>query len=313
MRSINQWSALLITAITPLVWGSTYIVTSKLLPPDMPLLASAIRALPAGLILVAFSHTLPAKHWWLKLAVLGCLNIGLFFYCLFYAAYALPGGMAALVMSSQPLVVMFMSYLLLRSPLNSRHFLAAGAGISGIAMLVLNSQVALNGAGLLMGLLGTLCMATGLVLTKLWGRPAGMSLMGFTGWQLVFGGLILAPVALWQEGLPATLTTENLFGYSYLCLAGSVFAYAIWFWGIEKLPAVTLSFLGFLSPLSACVLGYLILGETLTGLQLFGALAILFSILCITQARDRDRPENGAPENGTPENGTKETFGHKPV
>ncbi|SHO59018.1 EamA family transporter [Vibrio quintilis] len=300
-RTINRWSALLITAITPLIWGSTYIVTSELLPPDMPLLASAIRALPAGLILIAFSRTLPDPRWWFRLAVLGGLNIGLFFYCLFYAAYSLPGGMAALVMSSQPLVVLLMSHFLLNSPLNTRHFLAAGTGIAGIAMLVLNAQVALNGMGLLMGLLGTFSMATGLVLTKLWGRPAGMSLTGFTGWQLVFGGFMLAPVALWQEGLPATLTTDNLLGYAYLCLAGAVFAYAIWFWGIERLPAVTLSFLGFLSPLSACVFGYLILGETLSGFQLAGAMAILVSIALITLNRSES------------ESRVKATPAHKPV
>lgn len=127
-----------------------------------------------------------------------------------------------------------------------------------------------------------------------------MSLTGFTGWQLVFGGFMLAPVALWQEGLPATLTTDNLLGYAYLCLVDGVCLCHL-VWGIERLPAVTLSFLGFLSPLSACVFGYLILGETLSGFQLAGAMAILVSIALITLNRSES------------ESRVKATPAHKPV
>ncbi len=38
------------TAVAPAVWGSTYVVTTKLLPPDRPLLDGMLRALPAGLL-----------------------------------------------------------------------------------------------------------------------------------------------------------------------------------------------------------------------------------------------------------------------
>lgn len=41
------------TALAPLVWGTTYLTTTELLPPGRPLLAAALRALPAGLLLVA--------------------------------------------------------------------------------------------------------------------------------------------------------------------------------------------------------------------------------------------------------------------
>ena len=41
---------LLVTAITPAVWGTTYAVTTEFLPPGRPLLAGLLRALPAGLL-----------------------------------------------------------------------------------------------------------------------------------------------------------------------------------------------------------------------------------------------------------------------
>lgn len=284
MTRTQRIATLAITALAPMVWGSTYIVTTELLPANSPLLASMLRALPAGIVLVLFSRSIPNGSWWTKLAVLGLLNIGFFFYCLFYAATYLPGGMAALIMSIQPILVMGLSVLLLRNTLTFTQIIASGLGIGGIAMLVVNNPGQLNTSGVVMGLLGTVSMALGVVLTKKWGRPSNMSLLSFTGWQLLFGGLMLLPVAISTEGLPQQITLTNVVGYSYLAIVGAMLAYSLWFRGIEKLSTVSVSFLGFLSSVSAVVLGYLILGQTLTWVQLIGALSVLVSILLAASA-----------------------------
>lgn len=279
MNRIQQIKTIALTAIAPIVWGSTYIVTTEALPPESPLIASTIRSLPAGVLLVLISRAWPTGLWWLRIAVLGFLNIGLFFYCLFFAATYLPGGMASMVMSIQPVIVMIMSWYLLSASFSSQQLVASGLGILGVGLLVLNSSAELNIEGMLTAILGTLSMALGVVLTKKWGRPTGMTMLGFTGWQLLFGGIILLPVSFWLEGIPTQLTSINYLGYGYLSLIGAILGYFLWFRGIEKLPPVTVSFLGFLSSVSACFLGYLILNQTLTWPQLLGALAILFSIV----------------------------------
>ncbi|EOW3709752.1 EamA family transporter [Vibrio fluvialis] len=282
MNRIQQIKTIALTAIAPIVWGSTYIVTTEALPPESPLIASTIRSLPAGVLLVLISRAWPTGLWWLRMAVLGFLNIGLFFYCLFFAATYLPGGMASMVMSIQPVIVMIMSWYLLRANFSSQQLIGSGLGILGVGLLVLNSSAELNIEGMLTAILGTLSMALGVVLTKKWGRPTGMTMLGFTGWQLLFGGIILLPVSLWLEGIPTQLTSINYLGYGYLSLIGAILGYFLWFRGIEKLPPVTVSFLGFLSSVSACFLGYLVLNQTLTWPQLLGALAILFSIVLAT-------------------------------
>lgn len=104
---------LFITALAPMVWGSTYLVTTQFLPADRPLLAATVRALPAGIVLMLVTRTWPRGTWWFKAAALGALNIGLFFFLLFFTAYQLPGGLAALVGSIQPLFVLFLGALLL--------------------------------------------------------------------------------------------------------------------------------------------------------------------------------------------------------
>lgn len=279
MNGIDQIKTIALTAIAPLVWGSTYIVTTEMLPPESPLLASTIRALPAGLLLVLLGNTLPNRAWLIRLALLGLLNIGLFFYCLFFAATYLPGGMAAMVMSVQPVIVMLLSWKWLKSELSSLQLLASVVGMAGIALLVVNSSAQLSAAGLAIASVGTLSMASGVVLTKKWGRPQGMTLLNFTGWQLLFGGLMLLPVALWVEGIPQQLSLTNYLGYLYLSVIGAVLGYFLWFRGIEKLPPISVSFLGFLSSVSACILGYLVLDQTLTGLQLLGATSVLLAIV----------------------------------
>ena len=85
----------LVVSVAPLAWGTTYLVTAALLPPDRPLFAAAVRALPAGLLLLALRRRLPHGDWWWKAALLGLANIGLFFPLVFLAAYELPGGLAS--------------------------------------------------------------------------------------------------------------------------------------------------------------------------------------------------------------------------
>ena len=83
--------ALATAAVAPIVWGTTYAVTTELLPVGRPLLAGALRALPAGLVLLAIGRRLPEGVWWWRSAVLGTLNIGAFFALLFVAAGRLDG------------------------------------------------------------------------------------------------------------------------------------------------------------------------------------------------------------------------------
>ncbi len=84
-------ATVLLTALAPASWGTTYVVTTRLLPPGHPLFAGLMRALPAGLLALAITRVLPRGEWWWKTAVLGVLNIGAM-PLLFVAAERLPGG-----------------------------------------------------------------------------------------------------------------------------------------------------------------------------------------------------------------------------
>ena len=268
-----------VTALAPAVWGSTYLVTTEWLPPDRPLLATTVRVLPAGLILLPLARVLPAGIWLWRTLVLGTLNIGAFNFLLFVAAYRLPGGVAAMVMAVQPMVVLVLAASLIGDRIRPRYVVACLLGAVGVVLLVFRGPVALDLVGVVAALVAAVSMATGITLTKLWGRPDGVGLLPFTGWQLTAGGLVTLPFTLAVEGLPATLSTTNLIGFGYLIVLGAVLSYVIWFRGIERLPALAVSFLALGSPIVATLLGYLILHQTLSILQLGGIATIITAVL----------------------------------
>jgi len=267
---------LFLTAIAPAVWGSTYIITTELLPDGYPMTAAMLRALPAGILLLMLTRTLPHGKWLVRSFVLGALNFSIFWWLLFVAAYELPGGIAATVGAIQPLIVLYLSKLLLDQGIRPAAVIAGIGGILGVALLVLTPRAALDCVGILAALGGAVSMAFGTVLTRKWQPP--VSALTFTSWQLTAGGLILLPLALWAEPALPPVETGAVLGFIYLGLIGGALTYFFWFRGIARLGPATVAPLGLLSPVAATLLGLLILGESLTLLQTTGMLLVLVSV-----------------------------------
>ncbi|MFI9363907.1 EamA family transporter [Kitasatospora sp. NPDC053057] len=266
-------------ALAPAAWGTTYLVTTQLLPEGRPLLLAALRALPAGLLLLMIGRKLPKGRWWGRAAVLGMLNIGLFFPLTFVGAYRLPGGVAATIGAIQPLLVAGFSVGVLRVRPGRRAVLAGLAGVGGVALLVLKSGAKLDGVGIAAMVTAIGLMAMGTVLTRRWGRPQGATMVDLTAWQLLAGSIFLVPLAAVVEGAPPALSASNLAGFAYLGLFSTALGYVLWFRGIERLGAGPASFLGLINPVVATVGGLVVLGQTLTPWQVLGLVLALGAML----------------------------------
>ncbi|MGP9744139.1 EamA family transporter [Brachybacterium sp. AOP29-B2-41] len=272
-----------LTAIAPITWGTTYLVTTELLPPDHPLWSGALRALPAGLLALALGRALPHGHWWWRSLLLGTLNIGAFFPLLFLAAYLLPGGVAGVFGATGPLLVAVLAAVLLRERPTVRRLIWGVLAVLGVAATVLGPDAALDSLGILAGIGGVASMAVGTVLSKRWRPPVGP--IAFAGWQLTAGGLIILPLALAVEGTPPALDAQATMGYAWLALVGGLLAYVLWFRGLGLMPAGSAAFLPVLSPLVAAVLGFLVLGEQLTAVQLGGFALALIAVVAAQGSR----------------------------
>lgn len=268
-----------LAAFALVVWGSTYVVTTELLPAGHPLFAGLLRALPAGLIALALTRTLPRGAWWWRAAALGVLNIGMFFPFLFIAAERLPGGVAATLGAAQPLVVALLAVGLLKESPSAWRFAWGVTGVVGVGLVVLGPAAGFDAVGVLAGLGGAATMALGVTLTKKWGRPAQVGPTAFAGWQLTAGGLFLVPVTFLFEGPPPTIGLAALAGYVWLGGVGGLLAYVLWFRAITTLPVTSVSMLGLLSPMVAALLGVVVLGQTLNPVQLTGFALALAAIV----------------------------------
>lgn len=268
---------ILLTALAPAIWGSTYLVTTEALPPGHPVTLAMLRALPAGLLLLALTRCLPPREWLGRTFVLGGLNFAVFWVLLFVAAYRLPGGVAATLGALQAMMVIGMARGWLGTPVRGGAVIAAGTGVAGVGLLLLGPDARLDPLGIAAGLGAAASMAAGTVLSRKW-QPR-VPALSFTAWQLSAGGMILVPLSLLLEPPLPTLTALNIAGMMWLGLIGAAVTYWLWFRGVARLEPGAVSMLGMMSPLTAVVLGWFWLGQALTPVQMAGAVIVLGSVL----------------------------------
>lgn len=268
---------ILITAVAPVAWGSTYLVTETFLPPDRPLFDAAMRALPAGLVLLAFRRRLPHGDWWWKAVVLGICNIGMFFPLIFLAAYQLPGGLAATLQATSPLAVMALAWLAIGERPGTVRIVSALVGLVGVGLLVMRTPDHVSTLGLLAAFGSVLVSALGFVLVKRW--PAPVDMLTLVSWQLVVGGVVLVPVFLLVEGAPPHLGVGNLAGLLWLATAGTAIAYVCWFRGLGRMPAGAVSLVGLVNPVVGTLLGVAFAGELFGWPQALGMALVLGGVV----------------------------------
>ncbi|CAN7586616.1 EamA family transporter [Rhizobium sp. LjRoot254] len=282
---MSRTSDILLTALAPLVWGSTYVVTTELLPAGYPMTVAMLRALPAGLLLLLIVRQLPSGIWWGRSFLLGALNFSFFQTMLFISAYRLPGGVAATVGAIQPLIVILLARVFIGNPIRALAVIAGLTGMAGVALLVLTPRAALDPLGVAAGLAGAVSMAFGTVLSRHWQPP--VSPLTYTAWQLTAGGILLVPLVYVMEPALPALTLNNWLGFIWLGLVGGALAYIVWFRGLSRLEASAVAPLGFLSPLMATILGWAILGQNLSTLQISGMAVVLISVWLSQMAQMR--------------------------
>ncbi|WP_208975669.1 EamA family transporter [Pannonibacter indicus] len=88
-----------------------------------------------------------------------------------------------------------------------------------------------------------------------------------------------APAALLTEPALPPLTGWNIAGFAYMTFIGAGLTYLLWFRGIDLLGPSAIPPLGLLSPLMAVILGWAILDQTLSAVQIAGMVLVLGSVL----------------------------------
>jgi probable blue pigment (indigoidine) exporter len=265
-----RWS--LIVAIAPIAWGSTYFVTREFLPADIPLWGAVLRALPAGLLLLAIRRQRPRGAWWWRSIVLGALNMGVY-----VAAQLLPTSIASTIMATSPIVMMLFAWLLVSERLRVLPLSGAVVGLAGVVLMLVTGEASVDPWGVAASV-AAMCMSSlGYILAKRWG--GGVDVLAITSWQLIAGGIMLVPAAIVWEGAPPALDAPALLAFGYVSIVATAIGFVAWFTGLRHLDAGTVGLIGLLNPVTGVLLGVLVADESLSAQQLIGLVLVFLGIV----------------------------------
>lgn len=289
---------LLVAAIAPVVWGSTYLVQGSALPDDGALWGAALRSLPAAVVLMLFVRRLPRGDWWWKSLVLGTLNVGAFFVLLYVAAQTLPSSVASSIMAASPVAMMLVAWGMISERPTARALLGAGLGIAGVALIVSTGTATIHWGGVAASLTAMVMSSVGFVLAKRWSGQ--VPVLDSTAWQLSWAGLGLVAVAALVEGPVPDYTPAGWVALAYVALIATALAYVAWYAALAHLRAGTIGIVGLLNPVSGVLLGVLVAHESLSWLQGIGIVAVLAGIVVASRpGRARGRA-GGSTTEGAP-------------
>lgn len=275
-----------------LIWGSTWLAIRINVQDMPPLRAAGLRFMVAGLLLavVAGRRRLPVRErpgtgYWLGLAM---AMVALPYACVYWGEQHISSGLTAVLFATYPLFVT----LLAQSDRTGERItlpLMGGLalGLAGVALLF-RDQMGMDGTQSLTGsiliLLSALSSAVATVMVKR--RLAHLDPFLINLRPMLYGGLILMVVSLASEGEASwTWTVRGTVALLYLAIFGSAVAFSIYFWLMRTLPIARLSFIVYVTPIIALLLGTLVENEPLTWNLILGALLVLSGITMARRAR----------------------------
>jgi drug/metabolite transporter (DMT)-like permease len=276
-----------------LVWGSTWMMIKIGLRGAPPLTSIAVRMTIASLIVAVLLRilrlSLPRERHFLWLGVfLGFFQVILPYVFVYYGEQRIPSGLAAVLYSTFPLLTALLAYFWLHNPLTLRKLAGVATGIIGVAV-IFSDNLRLGhheAAGTLMVMGSVSASVVGSVGTKKWSHgyhPIALLLVPFVTAAVVTAVMALcleSPLQLHYSGVTwATIV--------YLAAAGSVSAFAMFFYVMHHLDVTVVSYQTFIIPIIAVLLGAAFLGESISGRVALGAALILSGISLATFVRTR--------------------------
>jgi drug/metabolite transporter (DMT)-like permease len=276
-----------------IVWGSTYLgirIAVETLP---PFLMAGARFLIAGGLLAGWlgatrGFRTTARQWGDN-AVAGTFLLlggnGL----ISWAEQYIPSGLTALLIGSQPLMMVLTEWIW-RGGHRPTRITWAGLvlGFLGVAWLAAPWQSAagggLNPGGVIAILTGCVCWAFGSIYSRRVRAPAEP--LAASAMQMLGGGVALMTVAVLHGDLAAcsmgAVSARSWLAFGYLIVMGSLVGFSTFGWLMKHSTPARVSTYAYVNPLVAVFLGWLILGEPVTARTLAATAVIVLSVAVIT-------------------------------
>jgi len=285
-----------------IIWGSTYLGIRFAIQTLPGFLMAGTRFSIAGgiLFVLAISRGVKIRQSsinWRRALIIG----GLLLLCgnggVTWAEKYVPSGLAALFVATEPLWVVVLNWALSHRRPNAKVLLGVFIGLIGVALLVSDGlgQGISNGSrmSLIAGsvvLLASLAWAAGSVYSNR--NPIDAPTSMAAGMQMLAGGGLLLLLAL-AAGDFQRLNLENaswasIGAFAYLLIFGSLVSFTAYSWLLNNVTTERAATYGYVNPVVAVLLGWLIAGEPITSRMIVAAAIIVGSVVLITTfGRDR--------------------------
>ncbi len=271
-----------IALLGPLLWGTAYATVSAYFADWSPFALAAWRALPAGLLLLIIKPSLPKMSEIPSLLLIGFINITLFFSLLFESAMHLPSALVGVGLITLPVVGLVVMVVVHKMKPSVIQLLSAMILILCSSYLFLSSHadISFSSVGFLIAAMAVLIggsVVTKHVMKKIyWWK--------LLTWKLIFGGIILLPIAYWDLYLngnsyadPFTMTLPQWAALIWLVVGVTAISYCTYVFSLPRITTNELSFFCTFNPILAMVIGATVMGESFSSIQL-GVMGIM--ILC---------------------------------
>lgn len=274
--------AYLALAAVCLIWGTTYLALRIAVDDFPPFLFTAVRQTTAGLLLAGFMFTIakaamPSRTMIFRQSIAGFFMLSLGNGLVAWAEMHIPSGVAAIICSLMPVVVILMN-LFLSQDEKPNLPIAFGVvlGLIGIIMIFGEHFAEFSNTQYVIGIILTFVAVLSWAGGSIWMKKQSTESNPFVnaGLQMLFGGLWCFPLSFMFDDLShVTWTADVAYALIYLILIGSIVAYASYAYALRKLPMTIVSLYAYINPLVAVLLGWVVLDEKLN-LQIIVAFAL---------------------------------------
>ncbi|WP_233490594.1 DMT family transporter [Paracoccus sediminilitoris] len=275
-----DWGQLLLLS---LIWGGSFFLIGVIVG-HLPVLSIvAIRVAVAALVLWAIvlatgRHVPRDTGLWGAFLVMGVLNNAIPFGLIVWAQASIPAGLASILNATTPLFTVLVSTLVLSDERASLMRLAGVAtGLGGVAVMIGLDRASGMDHGILpqVAMLGA---AISYACAAAFGRQfrrRGIDPVVTAAGMVTGSSVVLLPLALMVDGMPPTDVPGRVW-LSVLILGAlcTGLAYVLFFRILGRAGATNISLVTFLVPVSAILLAWLFLGESLGAVQVLGMAVI---------------------------------------
>ena len=271
-----------------LIWSTTWAMIKIGLDETPPVVGLSLRFLIASLLLLPMlkirGRRIPTDRAALQLyAIVGFMSMAASYFCTYWGTQYIPSSLSSILWATLPLFVgLFAHFMVKQEPLNPMRIFAILISTLGVIRILSDQKIVFNFEVLLGSIIviaGVVVAAYPAVYTKT--RKFDYDPMVLTAMSITIAAVTHTIIAtLLGQWAVMVWSPRNMISAAYLGIFGSVFTFLGYYTLLRRIPVVKLSFITFITPIFASLIGGLFLGELITMKEVLG-IVLIFSGLVL--------------------------------